>query len=161
MNAVINYKAPRRGLAVSFKQLPGPRMHAGYGRGRLAPLAPATRARARKQAPPTPQSQTEVTSGCRRLMNYIKKSKKKATSPRLLHYTRLNHTTLDYTRLNYTALNHTTLHYTARHCPTLRYPTLHCTALRYTQLDYATHHVISAEPHMLCACVHVLARVYV
>ena len=93
--------------------------------------------------------------------NYIKKSKKKATSPRLLHYTRLNHTTLDYTRLTYTALDHTTLHYTARHCPTLRYPTLHCTALRYTQLDYATHHVISAEPHMLCACVHVLARVCV
>ena len=30
MNAVINYKAPRRGLAVSFKQLPGQRTHAGY-----------------------------------------------------------------------------------------------------------------------------------
>ena len=38
MNAVINYKAPRRGLAVSFKQLPGHRTHAGYGReGRRPP----------------------------------------------------------------------------------------------------------------------------
>ena len=32
------------------------------------PPAPA-KARSRRQAPPTPQSQTEVTSGCRRLMN--------------------------------------------------------------------------------------------